>query len=309
MNRIDPKRHGRVLLVTGGDSAEREISLKSGAAVAAAFERLGVAFETCDGVQACLQRIAVGGIDKVFNILHGRGGEDGVLQGALAALGAACTGSGVLGSALAMDKLASKRLWAGCGLPTPPFRVASTGAEAATIADQLHGPWFVKPAREGSSVGMSRVECVAELEAALERALDHDDTALVEQLIDGPEYTVAILTGRALPMIRIETPRAFYDYQAKYQSSDTLYHCPAGLEPARERELQALALAAFAALGGRGWGRVDLMVDASGQPWLLEANTVPGMTDHSLVPMAAHAAGLDFDALVDAILDTAEARP
>lgn len=295
---------GRVALACGGDSAEREVSLRSGRAVAAALERLGIEHLVLDGARAVVEAVAAGRVDRVLNLLHGRGGEDGQLQGALALYGVPVTGSGVLGSALAMDKLQSKRIWVALGLPTPPWRAVRSVSAAAAVAAELGLPVFVKPAREGSSVGMSRVERVDQLEAGLELALKHDETVLVERLIDGAEYTASILGGEALPLIRIETPRSFYDYQAKYHAGDTRYHCPCGLPAAREAELAALALEAFAALGCHGWGRIDFMLDAAGRPWLLEANTVPGMTDHSLVPMAAAAAGLDFDTLVLRILET-----
>jgi D-alanine-D-alanine ligase len=301
--RIDD--YGRIGLVFGGDSAEREISLKSGRAAAASLERLGARFETYDGPRAVVDAARDGRIDIVLNMLHGRGGEDGCLQGALALYGVPVTGSGVLGSALAMDKLQSKRVWRAAGFPTPDWRIAVDAGDSANIAEDMGFPVFVKPAREGSSVGMSRVSERDALAGAIDRALAHDEQALVERLIDGPEYTASILAGEALPLIRIETPRAFYDFEAKYAAGDTQYHCPCGLPPARERALQTLALSAFDVLGCRGWGRVDLLLDADGEPWLLEANTVPGMTDHSLVPMAAAAGGMDFDALIRRILDTA----
>ncbi len=302
---FDATRYGTVGLAFGGDSAERDVSLNSGRAVAAALGRLGVEFIELDGVRAVLDAAAAGRIDCVFNVLHGRGGEDGCLQGVLSALGVPATGSGVLASALAMDKLQTKRVWRAIGLPTPDWRVATSPDDADAIADALSVPLFVKPAREGSSVGMGRVEAPAALAPAIADALQHDDRSLVERLVDGPEYTAAILGDRTLPLIRIETPRAFYDYQAKYAANDTRYHCPCGLPAAEEARLAGLARRAFDALGGRGWGRVDFLLDGDGSPWLLEANTVPGMTDHSLVPMAANAAGLDFDALVAAVLATA----
>ncbi|WP_318284916.1 D-alanine--D-alanine ligase [Halomonas denitrificans] len=302
---FDADRWGTVGLALGGDSAEREVSLNSGRAVAAALERLGVEFVELDGVRAVLDAAGDGRIDRVFNVLHGRGGEDGCLQGVLSAVGVPVTGSGILASALAMDKLQTKRVWRAIGLPTPDWRVARSADEAGAILETLEPPLFVKPAREGSSVGMRRVDEAGDLAPAIANALEHDDRALVERLVDGPEYTAAILGDRALPLIRIETPRAFYDYQAKYASDDTRYHCPCGLAADVEAQLAQLACRAFDALGGRGWGRVDFLLDGDGNPWLLEANTVPGMTDHSLVPMAAKAAGLDFDALVAEVLATA----
>lgn len=311
----DPSRFGRVVLACGGDSAEREISLRSGRAVAAALDVLGIEYECLDGARAVIEAAVAGRVDRVLNVLHGRGGEDGQLQGALAALGVPMTGSGVLGSALAMDKLQTKRVWRAVGLPTPEWRVVrrteqDLDARAGEIAAALGLPLFVKPAREGSSVGMSRVERREALAPALRRALDFDRSVLVERMIVGPEYTASLLDGEALPLIRVETPREFYDYDAKYTAGDTVYHCPCGLEAAREAELRALALEAFDALDGRGWGRVDFLLDQNGAAWLLEANTVPGMTDHSLVPMAAAAAGIDFAQLVVRILETAaEVRP
>jgi D-alanine-D-alanine ligase len=296
---------GRIGLVYGGDSAERDISLKSGRAVAASLQRLGARFEAYDGPRAVVDAARDDDVDTVLNMLHGRGGEDGCVQGALALYGVPVTGSGVLASALTMDKLQTKRIWRAAGFPTPDWRVAVGADEAEDIAADLGAPVFVKPAREGSSVGMSRVAERDALAGAIDRARVHDEEVLVERLIDGPEYTAAMLGGEALPLIRIETPRAFYDYEAKYAAGDTRYHCPCGLPPARERALQTLARAAFDVLGCRGWGRVDLMLDEAGQPWLLEVNTVPGMTDHSLVPMAAAAGGIDFDTLVRRILETA----
>lgn len=305
MTRFDPTRYGRLALVCGGDSAEREISLRSGRAVSASLVRTGVAHEVFDGPRAVIEAAREGRVETVLNMLHGRGGEDGCLQGALALFEVPVTGSGVLASALTMDKLQTKRVWCSVGLPTPQWRVAADSGEAGAIAHELGVPVFVKPTREGSSVGMSRVTRSADLAAAIDRALAHDDTALVERMIDGPEYTAAVLNGRALPLIRIATPREFYDFDAKYAAGDTEYHCPCGLPGGREAELQAMALQAFEVLGCSGWGRVDFLLDEDGGPWLLEVNTVPGMTDHSLVPMAAAAAGLGFDALVQRILETA----
>ncbi|NKI34326.1 D-alanine--D-alanine ligase [Wenzhouxiangella sp. XN79A] len=305
MSAFNAQRFGRVGLALGGDSAERAVSLRSGRAVAEALARLGVEFVELDGVRATVEAAAAGRIDRVFNVLHGRGGEDGCLQGALAAYGIPLTGSGLLASALSMDKLQTKRIWRACGLPTPDWQVAESDRDAARIAATLQPPLFVKPAREGSSVGMGRVDAPEQLEAALANALKHDQRALVERLVDGPEYTASLLHDDVLPLIRIETPRDFYDYDAKYASNDTQYHCPCGLAADEEAALAALAREAFRVLGCSGWGRVDFLLDRDGRPWLLEANTVPGMTDHSLVPMAAQAAGLDFDALVGRILETA----
>jgi D-alanine-D-alanine ligase len=303
MSAFDAQRFGRVGLALGGESAEREVSLRSGRAVFDALVRLGVDVVELDGVRATVEAAASGRIDCVFNVMHGRGGEDGCLQGALAAYAMPVTGSGLLASALSMDKLQTKRIWRACGLPTPDWRVAESPEDAVSIAAELPAPLFVKPAREGSSVGMRRVESANQLPEALDNALRHDRCALVERLIDGPEFTASLLGDRVLPLVRIETPRTFYDYDAKYASDDTRYHCPCGLDEDTEAGLAALAREAFELLGCSGWGRIDFLLDGDGQPWLLEANTVPGMTDHSLVPMAARAAGLSFDDLVARILE------
>jgi D-alanine-D-alanine ligase len=292
-------------LVFGGDSAEREVSLRSGAAVAEALERSGIDHERFDGAPAVVDAAREGRVGRVLNMLHGRGGEDGCLQGALALYGVPVSGSGVLASALTMDKLQTKRVWRAAGIPTPEWRIARSPEEAASIEADLGLPVFVKPVREGSSVGMSRVLQRGQLAHAVARALQHDECALVERLIDGPEYTAAILEREVLPLIRIATPREFYDYDAKYHAGDTEYHCPCGLDSARDQALRDLSLQAFDVLDCRGWGRVDFLLDTDGEPWMLEVNTVPGMTDHSLVPMAAAAAGIDFDRLVSRILATA----
>lgn len=300
---------GRIGLVFGGDSAERAISLKTGEAVAAALDRLGIRHQCYDGAAAVVDAARDGRIDVVLNMLHGRGGEDGCLQGALSLYGVPVTGSGVLASALTMDKLQTKRIWRSADIPTPAWRVAVDPAQAKELEADLGLPVFVKPAREGSSVGMARVIESGRLAGAIERALEHDRTVLVERLVDGPEYTAAVLGDDVLPLIRIATPREFYDYDAKYHAGDTEYHCPSGLDAAREQEFRRLARRAFDVLGCSGWGRVDFLLDAGGQPWMLEVNTVPGMTDHSLVPMAAAAAGLSFDELVTRILETAGEPP
>lgn len=300
----DARGFGRVAVLLGGDSAEREVSLKSGAAVQAALVRRGVDAHAVDARGDVLRRLADGGYDRVFIALHGRGGEDGVMQGALEALGLPYTGSGVLGSALGMDKLRSKWLWRSVGLDVPAFALVDGRSDAAALVDELGLPLMIKPAREGSSLGVSKVTAADQLAAAIAAARALDDSVLAERYIAGGEYTCAILGRDALPAIRIETPRAFYDYEAKYYADDTRYLCPCGLAPDAERALQALALRAFDALGCRGWGRVDFMIDGDGRPWLIEVNTVPGMTDHSLVPMAARAAGIDFDELVWRILET-----
>ncbi|NEZ04753.1 D-alanine--D-alanine ligase [Wenzhouxiangella sp. XN201] len=300
----DPRKFGQVALVIGGDSGEREVSLRGGRAIAAALEKLGVQHSVVDGPRRLLEQVATGHYDRVFNLLHGRGGEDGTLQGALRIYGVPITGSGVLASALSMDKLQSKRIWTACDLPTPPWAVAHRVDDAEAIVEHMAPPMFVKPAREGSSLGMSRVTGADQLRPALEKALAHDETVLVERMIRGREYTAAILGERVLPLIRLETPREFYDYEAKYESGDTHYLCPCGLDEASEASLAELCMHAFRVLGTSGWGRVDLMVDEDDKPWLLEVNTTPGMTDHSLMPMAAQAAGIDFEELVWRILET-----
>ena len=299
----DATRFGKVALLLGGQSAEREISIKSGQAVLGALRRQGVAVTPIDPDPQVLAHLAQGGFDRVFIILHGRGGEDGQIQGALETLGLPYTGSGVLGSALGMDKYRCKLAWQGAGLPTAAFALLRTEADLPSAA-ALGFPLMIKPAHEGSSIGMARVDDHDQLAAAWREAARFDRLVLAERWISGPEYTCAILGDEALPLIRLETPRTFYDYQAKYFAEDTRYLCPCGLSAEDEARLQALSLAAFATVGARGWGRVDLMLDGAGKPCLLEINTVPGMTDHSLVPMAARARGIDFDELVWRILET-----
>lgn len=285
---------GRVAVLAGGRSAEREISLRSGAAVHEALCSLGVTAELVDPSEHSVETLR--GFDLCFIALHGRGGEDGVIQGVLEHLGIPYTGSGVMASAIGMDKIRTKLIWRGAGLPTPDFFVAGMNVRA------LRYPLMVKPAHEGSSIGMRKVDNIEQLESAIAEAQRFDAQVLVEQWIDGGEYTVAILNGRALPPIKLETPNSFYDYEAKYQANTTRYLCPCGLAADREEELKALALNAFEQVGCSGWGRVDVMQDTGGAFQLLEVNTVPGMTDHSLVPMAARADGLAFAELVGEIL-------
>jgi len=300
----DGTRFGKVALLLGGRSAERPISLKSGQAVLAALLRQGVDVTPLDPAEeGVLERLRTGGFDRVFIMLHGRGGEDGEIQGALQTIGLPYTGSGVLGSALGMDKYRCKLAWRGCGLPTAEFALLRGEADLAA-AGAIGFPLMIKPAHEGSSIGMGRADDPAALERLWRAAAEYDPLVIAERWITGPEYTCAILAGEALPMIRLETPRAFYDYEAKYSADTTRYLCPCGLPAEEEARLRALALAAFDAVGASGWGRVDLMVDAAAGPQLLEVNTVPGMTDHSLVPMAARAGGIDFDTLVLRILET-----
>jgi len=304
----DAREFGKVAVLLGGQSSEREISLLSGGAVHAALQRRGVDALAIDPRDVPLAELVAQNFDRVWIALHGPGGEDGTLQGALECLGLPYTGSGVLGSAICMDKVRTKRLASAVGISTADFVVLRSAADFDTALEQLGLPLFVKPATQGSSVGMSKVEHAADLPAAFAAAAATDDVVLAEAFISGAEYTVAVLQGRALPSIRIATPKNFYDYEAKYLRDDTQYHCPSGLSPEAERHLGALAIGAFAAAGAEGWGRVDFMMDSTGRPLLLEINTVPGMTDHSLVPMAARAIGMDFDTLVWRVLETSLAR-
>jgi D-alanine-D-alanine ligase len=299
------KKFGKVAVMLGGTSAERPVSLNSGAAVLAALLRQGVDAHAFDPANRNLGDLISGEFDRVFIALHGRLGEDGCMQGALEVLGMPYTGSGVMASALGMDKWRTKLLWRAAGLPTADWAMLSADSDFAAVEKQLGLPIFVKPAREGSSIGMSKVTAAGTLKAAYETAAEHDPLVLAETFIDGPEFTVAILGDRALPLIWLEPAKdaAFYDFDAKYLRNDTQYHCPAGLPDADEQAMRKLALDAFRLVGGRGWGRVDVMRDSLGNPYLLEVNTSPGMTDHSLVPMAARVAGLDFDALCLAILE------
>jgi len=295
---------GRVAVLMGGAAAEREVSLKSGWAVHAALVERGVDAAALDVGANLVEPLLQAKYDRVFNIIHGRGGEDGVLQGALQALGIPYTGSGVLASALAMDKLRTKLCWLGAGLPTPRWMLLESAEDLPRCAEALGFPLIVKPANEGSSIGMSRAENVEELRRAYELAAQFHCQVFAETWITGKEYTAAVLDDEALPLIRLETPHAFYDFDAKYRADTTRYHCPAGLDGAAEAALQDLARKACRCVGVAGWGRVDLLVDAENRPWLIEVNTVPGMTDHSLVPMAAKAAGIEFGELVWRILET-----
>jgi D-alanine-D-alanine ligase len=300
----DPRQFGRVAVVMGGNSAEREVSLDSGRNVLAALQSRGVDAHAVDGIPALLDALRAGHFARVFNILHGRGGEDGVLQGALESLRVPFTGSGVLGSALSMDKIRTKQVWEAVGLPTPRYTRHRVGEDIGAAIARLGLPVVVKPSHEGSSVGITRVRAVADLPAAVELAARYDGEMVIEQLIDGEEYTVGILQGRALPSIRIVPQGEFYDYHAKYVAEDTRYICP-GLDEAGEREIQSLALQAFTAADCAGWGRVDFMRNRhDNRLYLLEVNTTPGMTSHSLVPKAARAVGIEFDELCWHILET-----
>jgi len=303
----DARQFGRVAVVMGGNSAEREVSLDSGRNVLAALKARGVDAHGIDGIPALLDALRAGHFARVFNILHGRGGEDGVLQGALQSLGVPCTGSGVLGSALSMDKIRTKQVWQALGLPTPRYVRFIAGEDICAAIGQVGMPVVVKPSHEGSSVGITRVRAQADLAAAVKLAARYDGELVIEQMIEGEEYTVGILQGQALPSIHIVPKAEFYDYHAKYVAEDTQYICP-GLDDADEDEIRALALAAFNAAGCGGWGRVDVMRDAQGKFFLLEVNTTPGMTSHSLVPKAARAVGIDFEELCWRILETSFAE-
>jgi len=306
---LAPEAFGRVAVLFGGKSAERPVSLKSGAAVLEALQAAGVDAFGIDVGDDFLQRLVSEKIDRAFIVLHGRGGEDGSMQGLLECLGIPYTGSGVLASALAMDKLRTKQVWQSLGLSTPRHAVLASADDCRNAATELGFPLIVKPAHEGSSIGMAKVNSVDELIAAWRDASGYDSQVLVEQWIAGPEFTVAVLRGEVLPPIGLGTPHAFYDYNAKYEANDTQYRIPCGLDAAKEQELKDLTARACDAVGIQGWARADVMQDSAGKFWLLEVNTVPGMTDHSLVPMAARAAGLDFQQLVVAVLsDSVEAR-
>ena len=302
----------KVAVLLGGTSAEREVSLLSGQAVLAGLKEAGINAHAVDTRDVSVTTLKEEGFTKIFIALHGRGGEDGTLQGVLEFLGLPYTGSGVMASALTMDKLRTKQVWQAVGLPVSPYvaldrRQYSETAANALLAKFTHLglPLIVKPSREGSSVGMSKVNTLSELPAALEEAFRHDDDILVEKWLSGPEYTVAILGDEVLPSIRIQPAGTFYDYEAKYLSDDTQYFCPSGLPDDQEQALAGLAMAAYRAVGCSGWGRVDFMLDSDGAFYLLEVNTSPGMTSHSLVPMAARQRGLTFSQLVVKILELA----
>ncbi|MCB1657320.1 MAG: D-alanine--D-alanine ligase [Moraxellaceae bacterium] len=293
---------GRVAVLFGGTSAEREISLKSGQAVLQALQNAGVNAEAFDPAEQNIGDIKA--YDRAFIVLHGRGGEDGTMQGALELLGVPYTGSGVLASALGMDKTRTKQLWLGCSLPTPAYARLTANTDFAQVVAELGLPLMVKPAHEGSSIGMRKVEKAEDLQPAYEFAAKYDSEIIAEKWVTGKEYTIVILGDKALPIIRLQPHQShgFYDFEAKYNANDTQYLCPCGLSDEDEQALQALAVRAFNMVGATGWGRIDAMRDEQGNFWLLEVNTVPGMTDHSLVPMAAKAAGLSFEQLVLTIL-------
>jgi D-alanine-D-alanine ligase len=295
---------GKVAVMFGGSSAERDISLKSGNAVLAALRRAGVDAHAFDPAERPLAALKEDGYARVFIALHGRGGEDGSLQGALDLMGIPYTGSGVLASALAMDKWRSKLLWQAAGIPVPECVVLTADSDWDEVVKRLRLPIFVKPANEGSSIGISKVKSANDLRVAFHEAAKYDDLVLAERFIDGAEVQFPILGTDVLPSIRIETPHEFYDYDAKYFANDTRYVCP-GLSPDEEKRLTELVRRSFRVLGCRGWARVDLMLDNKGQPYFLEMNTVPGMTDHSLVPMSAKVAGISFEQLVVKVLEMA----
>ena len=301
--KVQVTKFGTVGLLSGGLSSEREISLMTGAAVVKSMRNLGIDVIAIDVQKDLITSLQSYQLDRVFVALHGPGGEDGTLQGALEYLGIPYTGSGVMASALAMDKLRCKQLWRGIGLPTADFYLLDEESDYEEILNKLGGKCVVKPSCEGSSIGMSLAESAQQLREAWKLASEFDTSVIAESKLEGEEYTVAILGERALPSIRIDSQATFYDYQAKYFSDKTQYFCPSGLSNERESELRELAMQAFKSLNCKGWGRVDVMTDAHGAFHILEVNTVPGMTSHSLVPMAAKAAGIEFDELVCTILE------
>ncbi len=308
---IDDQRireYGKVAVLMGGTSAEREVSLQTGQAVLDALCRRGVDAHQFDTRDNGVCKLIAEGFTRAFIALHGRGGEDGVMQGALESLNIPYTGSGVLGSALALDKLRSKRIWQAHGLSTPAFIEIETQGDLERVGHDIGFPLIIKPVQEGSSCGAVKVMQEGELKNAWRTASQYDDRVMAERWVEGTEYTASILNDTVLPLIRLETPREFYDYQAKYIEETTRYICPCGLEPEREQAIAGQALSAFKLIGASGWGRVDLIMDDAGIPWLIEANTIPGMTSHSLVPMAAKQAGIGFDELVLMILETSMER-
>ena len=300
----DAAEFGRVAVMLGGHSSEREVSLDTGAAVLEALQSKGIDAHGWDPAEKTMSEFAAAGFDRVWIALHGPGGEDGALQGLLQWFDMPYTGSGVMASAIAMDKVRSKHLFRAAGIPTPDYAVVASREEASIAAEKIGFPLIVKPSGQGSSVGMSKVFERSELNDAVDVALKYGNVALLETCIAGEEFTVGVLQGRALPSIRISTPRVFYDYRAKYESDRTEYICPGTDDDADEAVYAELAEAAFAELGCAGWGRVDFMTGEDGQPLVLEVNTVPGMTSHSLVPMAAKQTGIDFAELCWRILET-----
>lgn len=300
---LNASKFGKVAVLLGGKSAEREVSLDSGKAVLEALVRSGVNAEAFDPQQRSVTELVA--YDRAFIVLHGRGGEDGQIQGTLEWLNIPYTGTGVQGSAIGMDKVKTKQVWQGSELPTAPYRIVSKDSDLQEIVDSIGLPFIIKPVHEGSSIGMSKVEKIEDFATAIAKATQHDAVVMAEKWITGREFTIVILNGQALPVIRLEPPAdvAFYDYEAKYNRNDVQYGIPCGLTEDEEKRLQALSLRAFQAVGASGWGRIDAMQDAEGNFWLLEVNTVPGMTSHSLVPKAANAVGYSFDDLCVAILE------
>jgi D-alanine-D-alanine ligase len=294
---------GKVAVLFGGKSAEREISLRSGNGVLAALLRQGVDAQAFDPASRSLDELRV--FDRVFIALHGKYGEDGTIQGALELMGIPYTGPGVMASAIGMDKWRTKLLWQAAGLPIPDYAIINADTDFDAIETRFGFPMFVKPACEGSSLGVTMVKKPGQLSSAYDEAAKFHDMVMVEKAILGGEYTTSILGDEALPIIKIEPATEFYDYEAKYNRNDTRYLCPCGLSATQEADIRALSVRAYAVLGARGWGRVDFLMDADGKPYLLEVNTSPGMTDHSLVPMAARAAGMDYDTLVLEVLKRA----
>ena len=303
---MNTRGFGKVAVLLGGRSAERGVSLKSGAMVLAALKKKGVDAHAFDPKERGIDALVRERFDRAFVILHGRYGEDGTVQGALELIGIPYTGSGVLASALAMDKWRTKLVWQACGIPTPRSELITRDTDMQAVATRLGLPLMVKPANEGSSIGMTKVKSARELPEAYALAANYDRAVIAEAFVDGVELTAGILGHKPLPLIKLETPREFYDFQAKYEANDTRYIIPCGLPPDAERIVQDEALFAFETLGCRGWGRVDVMLDRSGKPYFLEVNTLPGMTDHSLVPMAARHAGLSFEDLCLRILELAQ---
>ncbi len=309
MNKELQSKYGKVAVLMGGFSAEREISLKSGEAVLSALKVAGVDAISIDPKQDGLNQLTTHSVERVWNALHGRGGEDGQIQGYLQSINIPYSGCDVMSSALAMDKLRTKLVWKALGLPVAKHVMVETSEletkDAGETLKQLNGCVMVKPIREGSSVGMAKAEDTLSLISAVTAASEFDKEVMLEQWVDGEEFTVAILDGKALPSIRMNTPNVFYDFEAKYQSNETEYHCPSGLTPEEEAEVGKIALQAFEAIGASGWSRVDFLRDRTSKEWfLLEINTVPGMTETSLVPKAAKVAGMNFQELVLKILDT-----
>ncbi|TVV42493.1 D-alanine--D-alanine ligase [Thalassolituus sp. C2-1] len=299
---------GKIAVLMGGTSAERAVSLKSGQAVYAALQQSGADVIAIDVQAHAIEQLTNVDFDVAFIALHGRGGEDGTIQGVLEWLNKPYTGSGVMASALAMDKWRTKLIWQAAGLPTPKAFLLNENSDWSQLITELNADAIVKPAREGSSIGMRKVHTAEELQNSFDFAREYDGLVLAESWVKGAEFTVAIVDGKALPAIQLKTSHAFYDYDAKYQANDTQYLLPCGLSAEKEQELQQLALKAFDVIGGQGWGRIDVMQDQNEQFWLLEANTSPGMTDHSLVPMAAAAVGMSFSELVVHLLTEARER-